>query len=491
MGIDLEPEQQRALLGQAADLVVEHGRSVRSLRVAPDVDPEEVRRHVAGFDLERGGDAGTVVAAVAGLLESATVLTTHPRYFGLFNPSPLALGVAADLLTAGFNPQLAVWSHAPAAVEIEARVVREVGGWLGLPDACGSFTTGGAEANATGVLLALQRAFPQVATDGVRVLPGRPLLYASSESHLAWLKIAQQCGLGRGSVRFVPVDGSARLDLAELRRMLAADRAAGGLPFLLVATAGTTSAGVVDPLEDAAALAQHEGLWLHVDAAWAGAAALSAALRPHLRGIERADSVTVDAHKWLSVPMGAGMLLTRHGGRLAEVFDVATAYMPDAVEGTAPDPYRTSMQWSRRAAGLKLFLTLAVHGRSGYAEQLDRDVRLGRRLREAVRGDGWQVLNDTPLPVVCLADPAHAGDGAFHEAVAAAVVSSGAAWVSAVRVAGRPAVRACIISHRTTEDDVDALVSALGETRAALAPRRRLTPDARDPHRPSPSHGDG
>ena len=250
-----------------------------------------------------------------------------------------------------------------------------------------------------------------------------------------------------------------------MRQAIRDDRASGALPFLVVATAGTTSAGVIDPLDDAATIAQEEGLWLHVDAAWAGAAALSDALRPHLGGIERADSITVDAHKWLSVPMGAGMFVTPHSDVLASAFEVTTSYMPAASTGVAADPYTASMQWSRRAIGLKLFLALAVYGRSGYAAQLENDVRLGRQLREKLRFDGWSVVNETPLPVICFADPSRNDDGAFHDAVAANVVASGRAWVSSVRLAGRPAVRACVISHHTTPEDISDLVRALGEVR--------------------------
>lgn len=465
--IDLDPNAQSALLHQTVEAVLRHAGDVRGLPVAPPDDPVALRAAIESFDLEGGGDPASVVAATAELLEAATVLTTHPRYFGLFNPSPLAAGIAADILTAGFNPQLAVRSHAPAAVEIEAFVIRRMGGWLGLPSPAGSFTTGGAEANATAVALALQARFPEVGGGGLRDLPGRPVFYASSESHLAWLKIAHQSGLGRDSVRLVSVDDALRLDLDDLRRQIEQDVAADEYPFLIVATAGTTSAGTIDPLTEAAALAEQHGLWLHVDAAWAGGAALSNALRPCLEGIGRADSVTVDAHKWLSVPMGAGMFVTRHGRLLHDVFDVQTSYMPAAPthRDVAPDPYVTSAQWSRRAAGLKLFMALAVHGRQGYAELLERHVALADLLRDALRRDGWRVLNDTPLPVVCIGEPGR--DDAFHRGIADAVVARGTAWLSFVRLAGRPAVRACVISHRTTEEDVMALVDELRRARAA------------------------
>jgi glutamate/tyrosine decarboxylase-like PLP-dependent enzyme len=181
-----------------------------------------------------------------------------------------------------------------------------------------------------------------------------------------------------------------------------------------------------------------------------------------LEGIERADSVTVDAHKWLSAPMGAGVFLTRHSRDLTSTFRVAAGYMPSA-EST--DPYLTSAQWSRRFIGLKVFMSLAAAGRAGYAAQIERDCRLGDLLRERLRDGGWQVVNETPLPVVCFVPPGAAPDAAELARIAAAVEGSGEAWISVAGLDGRPALRACIISHRTTEADVDALLDSLERAR--------------------------
>lgn len=173
--MEIDGTAQRELLHHAVDGTLDHAQGVRRLPVAAPTSPEVIRKELSTFDLEAGeADAVSVVSAAADLLERHTVLTTHPRYFGLFNPSPLAAGVAADVLTAGFNPQLAVWSHAPAAVEIEAHVIGEVGRWFGIDQIAGSFTAGGAEANATAVVAALHRADPRVADQGVRGLAGRP-----------------------------------------------------------------------------------------------------------------------------------------------------------------------------------------------------------------------------------------------------------------------------------------------------------------------------
>jgi glutamate/tyrosine decarboxylase-like PLP-dependent enzyme len=471
----LEPPadvQQRLFTQVGADLQ-RHWMQVASLPVSSAVTPDEVRAHLAPVDFDAPRDAARVLDDVVGALSRWTVHTTSPRYFGLYNPTPTFYGVLADALVAGFNPQLAAWSHAPYAVEVERHVLRYLGGRLGLPvdQVAGSFTSGGAEANHTGVLLALSRTFPAYADGGLRALPAQPVFYASAESHLAWLKIAHMAGLGRDAVRLVPVRPDLRLDVDVLESMIDADRRAGLHPFLVVATAGTTSAGVIDPLPELADLCAARGLQLHVDAAYAGAVALSDRLRPVLAGIERADSITLDAHKWLSMPMGAGMFFCTDAAGLSGTFRVSTAYMPSGTSETS-DPYVTSVQWSRRFTGLKLFLSLAVVGRAGYAAQIERDVALGEQLRAGLTDRGWRLANHTPLPVVCFADPdadlaGPSGSASRHDRLAAHVVDTGQAWISTTRLDGRPVLRACITSHRTTDADLETLLDALDRARDA------------------------
>lgn len=451
--------RQRLLAGviERLQLYLDHRAE---MPVAPPVDAAALRAALAAEDFREPRPLTELVAAVAVALEHGMVHTGHPRYFGLFNPPSTFPGQVADLITAVVNPQLAVWSHAAVPVEIERRLVEEMGEVLGLPrPIAGHFTTGGAEANFTALLLALTRAEPRFAALGMRGCAGQPVLYASAESHLAWLKIAHQSGLGREAVRLVATDEAGRMDSTKLEQAITADRRAGHVPVMIVATAGTTTAGVIDPLPGIADIAHAERLHCHVDAAWGGAAAFSPALKPYLEGIERADSVTVDAHKWLSVPMGAGMLLCRDGESLHETFHVATGYMPRRSE--ADDPYTHSLQWSRRFAGLKLYLSLAALGRSGYREMIDHMARLGEVLRGRLRERGWTVRNPTPLPVVCFTG----GRGDDPPTVAARLQAGGGAWISAATYVGRPVLRACITSFETTEDDVARLVELLDEAR--------------------------
>jgi glutamate/tyrosine decarboxylase-like PLP-dependent enzyme len=463
----LDAEARRDLWRRLAEVVEDYADHVVKARVAPSGDPEAVRALLAPFDFSQPmSPAAALDAAVQGLWEHQ-VHTPHPRYFGMFNPAPTTLGIAADTLVAAFNPQLATWGHSPFAVEVEQHVLRALGERFGYDPARleGTFTSGGAEANHTALLIAVARAFPETGRRGLMALRSQPVFYVSPGAHDSFNKAARLAGLGSESLREVAVDGSLRMRPDDLAERIREDRADGRAPFLVVGTAGTTASGAIDPLAEIAAVAEEEGLWFHVDAAWGGAAALVPELRPLLDGIERAGSVTFDAHKWMSVPMGAGVYLTRFPGVLERTFRVAAGYMPR--EGGGADPYAHSMQWSRRFIGLKLFLSLAVAGWEGYAAAIRHQVAMGDRLRDGLRASGWTVVNDTPLPLVCFVGSGPEGRStAFLEGVAADVVASGEAWLSMVGLSeGNQALRACVTNYRSGPEDVDALLAVLGRAR--------------------------
>jgi aromatic-L-amino-acid/L-tryptophan decarboxylase len=476
MTLLLDPDDRRELWQRLADAIERYTEEVAGLHPAPglepsapSLDPAVVREFVEGFDLDHGVDPLELVQRVVEGLRTYQTQTSHPRYFGLFNPASTTMGTAADFLVAGFNPQLAAWSHSPFAIEVEDRLIRAFGQRLGFEGrtAGGVFTSGGAEANHTGVLVALESMFPQWKTGGVRALSGQPVLYVSREGHHSVAKAVRLAGLGDAALRAVRVGDDLRMDVDALRDRIREDRREDAVPFMVVATAGGTSAGTIDDIDDIAEIAAADGLWCHVDAAWGGAGVLVPELREHFTGIERADSVVVDAHKWLSVPMGAGMFLTRHPDLLARTFAVGTPYMPQAVGDSPVDPYLRSMQWSRRFTGLKLFLSLAATGWEGYAAVLRHQVALADRLRRELDRHGWEVVNRTPLPVVCFVDRTDPSQ-AHLDGIVTAVVGGGRAWISLARIGdGQPVIRACVTNYRTTEQDIDALVEAVNDARAA------------------------
>jgi glutamate/tyrosine decarboxylase-like PLP-dependent enzyme len=470
----LEISEERQLWDEVADLVVGHPRSLETHRVAPRLDPEKIRALLARCDFEQPMDPRAALEFVAAALLEHQVHVPHPRYFGLYNPAPAPMSIIADTLVAAFNPNMAAWSHSPFANEAEQHVIRALGERFGYTpgQAFGVFASGGAEANHTALLTALANAFPEFLDRGLRALPAQPVFYVSSERHHSFLKAARLCGLGSGAVRHIGVDAKLRLNAGELADTIAADRRAGHSPFLIVATAGTTNAGVIDPIPAMRQLAEQHHVWFHVDAAWAGAAALLPELRALLSGIEHADSITFDAHKWLSVPMGAGLFLTRHRDILRKTFRTPNEYMPREAAGMdVIDWYDHSMQWSRRLIGLKLFLTLLVAGWEGYAETIRHMVAMGNRLREKLQAAQWRILNDTPLPVVCFADATAPEDSGAErlQAIVRGVLDSGEAWISTTVLGGtQPAIRACITCFRTGPQDVERLVDALNHSRKAL-----------------------
>lgn len=434
-------------------------------QVGPPAEPGAVRAYVESLSFEHPRAPDEALEHLAEGLRRFQVHVAHPRYFGLFNPAPATMAIAGDVIAAGFNPQLATWSHSPMACEIERFLAAELGARFGYDDVEGTFASGGAEANHTALLVALGEAFPEVAREGLRAAPGSPVFYLSAEAHHSFQKAARMSGLGEVAVRPVEVDAASRMRVEALEARIAADRADGLAPFLVVATAGTTSSGAIDPLPTIAEVAERQGLWFHVDAAWGGAAALVPELAPALAGIERSDSLTFDAHKWLSVPMGAGLFLTRRRGALGRTFGTRAPYMPRPV-ADVDDPYGSSMQWSRRFIGAKLYLTLAVAGWEGYAAALRHQAQMADRLRHALPDQGWDVVNDTPLPIVCFDDPKLAANRAVT--FAAWVQRSGRAWISSTRLAGRSVLRACVTHAGTGPDDIDALLDTLARARRAL-----------------------
>lgn len=453
-------------LAQVARRFERWNASVRERPVTPQLSEAELAARLDAHDLERPRALTDLIEEAADLLEQGLLHATHPRYFGLFVPGVSEAGVAADALAAAYNPQLGSWWHGPAAAHVERRALEFFRERIGFPPAAsGTFTTGGSEANLTGVLAALAAAFPRYAEEGVG--PARPVFYVSDQAHDSFVKVARTVGLGGRAVRRVESDARQRMDVAALAAAIARDRARGETPFLVAATLGTTATGAIDPLPEIADLCARERLWLHVDAAWGGLALLSEALGAQAAGIERADSVTWDAHKTLPIPMGAGMFFVRDRRFTERVFSVRTAYVPEAQDGL-PDAYQQTLQWSRRFIGLKVFLTLATLGRAGLARIVDGQAAMADLLRGALRADGWTIANETALPLVCFRD----GEAPAERttALVRAVVEEGAVWISEVRLPdGRRWLRACVTHADVGPDDVRALVDALCRARVRLA----------------------
>lgn len=406
---------------------------------------------------EETEDLGSLMDWVIEALDTGCVQMTHPGYLGLFNPAPAFAAECADRIASMFNPQICVYSHAPAAVEIEQHVINQMAGRVGFPEGGGGhFTSGGAEANSAAVLCALQAKCPDYGDKGIGEFSGQPTIYISKESHLAWLKMAHSAGIGRNAVRLIATDGQGQMDAGCLAAAIEEDLESGCIPVLVVATAGTTNAGMIDPIKSCAAIAQKHGMWFHVDAAWGGAMLASEAGQSALDGIAQADSVTIDAHKWFATTMGAGMFLSARPEIPAQVFRVSASYMPESE--AAKDFYVNSNQWSRRFVGLRLFLALGSAGWDGYGDHVDRSIRLTNRFTENLKTAGWSHANASLMGVSCMVPP----EG--HDAVQRyvdAVHADGRFWISKAIFEGKPVLRACVTNGRTDAAVIDQLTDFL------------------------------
>jgi glutamate/tyrosine decarboxylase-like PLP-dependent enzyme len=391
-------------------------------------------------------------------MEHGIVQMANPRYFGLFNPGANFPAQCADRVAGVFNPQLASSASSPVPVALEHHLIRAVAQRAGFGAAAtGHFATGGSEANYTSLICALTAAHADFAQNGARAFSGAPRFYTSQDCHIAWLKIAHQAGIGRSALRLVETDGAGRMDPAALDSAIVSDRALGHVPVMIVATAGTTGGGMIDPLHACADIARRENLWYHIDAAWGGSALASDRLRGLLSGIERADSISIDAHKWLATTMGCALFITTRGALLSEAFHASASFMPSSVASL--DPYLNSVQWSRRFMGLRLFLALAAAGWSGLGAHVERAVAVIARIRERLVGFGWTVVNDSQLAVLDVLPPgAHDVRGLVRR-----VVASGRAWVAPATFEGRDVVRICATHGESSAADIEELIRALSD----------------------------
>ena len=420
------------------------------------IDISRFRAELEAMDFENPRPLEEMLRWSIERMEHGIVQMSNPRYFGLFNPGANFPAQCADRIIGAFNPQRARAASSPVPVALESYTIRAVARRAGMGEnATGHFATGGSEANYTALICALTAAHPGFARDGARALPGAPRFYTSRECHIAWLKIAHQAGVGRAALRLIDTDGSGRMDPAALARAIAEDRAAGAVPVMVVATAGTTGGGMIDPLHACADIGAREQLWFHVDAAWGGSALASDRLRGLLSGIERAQSIIIDAHKWLATTMGCALFITTRGELLSEAFHASTSFMPSSVAGV--DPYLNSVQWSRRFLGLRLFLALAAAGWQGLGAHVERAVVVIARVREKLEALGWTVANASELAVLDVLPPG----GSEVRALVRNVVSSGRAWVAPTTFEGRDVVRICATNGETSDADVDELVAAL------------------------------
>lgn len=473
MPFDFDSETRRRLGYKLIDRIDEY---FSGLAQRPVQLPEELRTFTdLGAPLpEIGEDAATVLDNLCSEMTAQGFHVPSANYFGLMNPTPTYMAVLAEALVAALNPQLASLARSQLAARIERETVRWIGarvGWANPFD--GTFTSGGNEANFSALAMALAMRFPQSVEDGLASCGAKPVLYASAEAHHSLDKSAGLLGLGRKALRRIGVNAAAQMDTAKLEEKITQDKQAGFKPFCVVATAGTTNSGAIDDLPKIAKICKRNALWLHLDGAYGAAAIFSNQHRDLVRGIELADSVTIDPHKWLAMPFAAGVVLTQHPQALQQAFATNTPYMPKktaTATGSAPllDNFQVSTQWSRRMNSLKLWLTLQVHGRHAYEELIDRQLKLAAFFANWVRSSEiFELAAPQVLPIVNFrikrAGITDDERRAAHDAIVHEVTRDGRRWISTTLVNGQSVIRMMVISYLTAHRHLEDLMIAVTE----------------------------
>ncbi len=445
-------------LGHAAGLVARAWAEfdqARETEVTPSAQLLEALRAPLpehGDDVIKGlNDASAVL--------DASLAQSRPRYFAYIGSSGLEVGALADLLAHSYDINLAL--SAGAASLLEAQAISWLGDFLGYPALTGSFTSGGKVSNLTALTAARERALPGSRAHGLSGV--RCAVYCSQEAHYSIKRAAEVLGIGRDWVRAIAIDAERRMDPIALAERIDADMREGITPIAVIATAGTTLTGAVDPLNELADVCAHTGVWLHVDGAYGLPAAGASATSDLFAGLARADSVTVDCHKWMFVPKACSAVLVRDPRTLSNVFAHDEAYVPHA--GEALNAVDITLEYSRPMRALKLWLAFKVHGAAAFRAAIARNCEQARDLYERAGAlDGIAVLTSGPqLSIVPLRRtvPGCPDENAHNAELCTRLQSDGRVYVSPATIDGEVWLRPCFTNFRTTSDDVHLLLGLI------------------------------
>jgi glutamate/tyrosine decarboxylase-like PLP-dependent enzyme len=426
--------------------------------------PAEIRAHFHSPAPRVGEELAQVHAEFMQNVLPYAQGNVHPGFMGWVNGGGTPVGMVAEMLAAGLNANLGGRDHIP--VEVERQVAAWVREIFGFPQgATGLFVTGTSMANLIAVLIARDAALGfDVRASGVAAELQRLTAYTSNAVHGCVPKAMDIAGLGSDALRLIPTDSRFRIDLAALAEAIQRDREAGFTPFQVVGTAGTVNTGAVDDLAGLADLCRREKLWFHVDGAFGALARLAPDLAPKLNGIERADSVAFDFHKWGQAPYDAGFILVRDGEAHKKAFTLPAAYLQRAERGLAagsPWPCDFGPDLSRGFRALKVWFTLKVYGTEALGASISRCCALARYLEELIAATPeLELMAPVELNIVCFRYRAE-DTNRVNDAIVVALQESGVVAPSTTRIAGRTAIRAAIVNHRTSRAEIDALVEGV------------------------------
>jgi aromatic-L-amino-acid/L-tryptophan decarboxylase len=476
--LEIDPAQFRAAGHALVDRVADLLASLPERPVAPNLTPGAVQALIGDPRLpESGSDAATLIDHATSVLFENSTFNGHPRFFGYITAAAAPIGILADMLAAGVNPNVGAWSLSPAATEIERQAVRWVAEFIGFPASCGGlFVSGGNMANMVCFLAArtayVTKAGWNLREKGMSAGESQKLtVYTSAETHTWIQKATELFGHGSDAIRWIEVDSERRMRLDRLRERIAEDRRAGFRPFLVIGTGGSVATGAVDPLPEIAALCRAEGLWFHVDGAYGAPAARVDGVPSDLAALGDADSVAVDPHKWLYAPLEAGCALVRDPSALLATFSHHPPYFH--FHGLGEDTQINYHEWgpqnSRGFRALKVWLAFRQVGRSGYAKLIADDIALARRMYDRIDAHPELEALTCALSIATFRyvppdlSPSLSPDertkylNELNTALLARLDEGGRIYLSNAIIDGAYALRACIVNFRTSAADVDAV----------------------------------
>ncbi len=461
----LDPSDWTSFRSQAhrmLDDILDYQEQIRERPVWQPI-PDSVRTAFQQSLPAGSADLATVHAEFMSEILPYAIGNAHPGFMGWVHGGGTPVGMLADMLAAGLNANLGGRNQIP--VEVERQITRWMQELFGFPEgASGLFVTGTSMANLIAVLVARTHALGvDVRREGLATRSVRLTAYASDGAHSCVAKAMEIAGIGSDALRLIPMDAQFRMDVAALERAIAEDLAAGCMPFLLVGTAGSVNVGAIDPLDDLACIAKRFDLWFHIDGAFGALGMLSPEIACQLVGIEAADSIAFDFHKWLQVPYDAGFVLMRDGDLHLNTFALPAAYLSREAHGMAagsPWPCDYGPDLSRGFRALKTWFTIKVYGIQRLGQMIGRTCELARYLGKRIDATPeLERLAPIALNIVCFryrcADPDH-----VNASIAVSLQESGISAPSTTTINGRLALRAAIVNHRTQVADVDALISA-------------------------------
>ena len=476
---DLMKQHER--LGRAVTAIIaEYVATLDSRKVTSAATPRDLEQIFNEPMPEKGTGVEEILERYRRDVITHAMQVPSPRYYGQFNPTPLPIGVWADALSSVLNQNAGAWRNGPTSAMIEARVLRWLCELIGYgPESFGVLASGGTEANLIALKCARDRTHNAAVSHGLRSAPGDLTIYASEQCHFSIERSLDILGLGRASLRKIETDERFHIRIDALRNQVEADREAGCIPCCIIGIAGATSTGVIDPLTELATVAKDNNCWYHVDAAYGGPLAFSEKHRSKLSGIELADSITFDPHKWMFVPFACGAVLVRGGARvLRDAFDITPEYLNEDRGGADVefDFFRYGQMGTRRFNSLKLWMAIKFMGRKGYAEVIERQVELTEYLASRIDElSDFKRIGQVETAVCCftfsppsLTNLAGAEQDRLQQRLQQEIERSGEAWITTTVLNGRRALRVNINSFLTERRHIDDLVELVKRKSKAL-----------------------